>query len=161
MIHYNVCKFNYKNPDYVNDWVSIWDAFNDCYSKESWDKYLQSESLYLNFAIDFLINNDISEFIISSFENNVCNDTKDEFEKLSYGLLEYGVKKTEDHVSLLECIQYLQKSLRGMIWVKLENRITGAYIAVGQDYNLLIGTLIEPSIKGKNLYIYKHTDPWI
>ncbi|MCL1043689.1 hypothetical protein L2712_18850 [Shewanella marisflavi] len=165
MKHFKVGKYDYRRANYTEEWTNIWDALN-AYVDENqcWEHYLVEEVRLLDFAANFLFENDISKMRVLSLENNVDDDTASEFEAIHFGLLEHKLEfKNSTIIGFMDAIKLLQMSLRGMIWAQLKNCENGAYIAAGDDYYWLIGipdNIDITQFQTEGLYIYEHKDPW-
>lgn len=169
MKHFNVSKFNRADSVYLEDWTSIWEALDErCNDAVKWSEYLAVEKRYLEYIVSFLLNNNINQFSLHDIEINLDNDTKEEFSKLRYGLLDpewstISKVKCKTNLSLLDLISLFQLALRGIIWFKLIDKKSGSYLSFGDDYYILLGVTEfqnVPATEDYGLYINETRDPW-
>ena len=168
MKHYKVCKYDYENKNYQNEWSSIWDILDvDDLGKVIPGAYLDVEKKYLNFAVGFFNSFGIKDIFISDIEDNRTPETENDLRFLDYGLLgslNSDVPSLEGgSVSFMDAIYIMQLSLRGVLWAKFVHS-SGSYIAFGHDYYWLVGVLGEFNIKDlaveNGLFVYECSDPW-
>lgn len=169
MKYYNVSKYNRNNPEYLDEWTSIWGALDDeCVDKKKWSDYLKTERQYLNFAVSFLVKNDINEFEISGLEINLDDETEADFHKIRYGLLDpewFVISKAQNRsiLSELDKISMVQLALRGIVWFKFAHINSGITLSFDNDYYFLIGIKdcsYMPVPSDFDLYSREMNNPW-
>jgi len=167
--YYSVSKYNRDNPKYLDEWTSIWSALDDgCVDKGRWSDYLKVERRYLNFAMAFLLKNDIDEFEISELQVNLDEDTETEFQQIKYGLLDpewWVISKalSKNLLNELDKISLVQLALRGIVWFKFIHLKSGIILSFDNDYYFLIGIKNNsdmPTPLNFELYCREMSNPW-
>ena len=152
MKQYRVTKYNpeYRNTDGTynrSEWTSYGDV-GDIVSKEEYEKV---ENAYIESALSFLEEQNISKITISYLEN-----------QQKYN--EPGVVlKTGAELNTSQIKAVLKSILREKYWAKLEN--DNSFIHIGWDYYMYIGVPNEPQqakkyAESKGLYVESFNSPY-
>jgi len=152
MNQYRVTKYNPedRNTDGTynrNEWTSISDVGGIVSKKE----YEEVENSYIESAMSFLEEQDISELKITYLENH-------QNYKESNFVLETGVKLNSTQIK-----EALKSILRENYWAKLENN--NSFIHIGYDYYMYIGVPNESKqakslAESKGLYVELFNSPY-
>ena len=152
MKQYRVTKYNpkYRNTDGTYN-RSEWTSFSDVGDIVSKEEYEKVESSYIDSALSFLEEQNISKLAITYIENQNKYNEPDV-------LLETGTKLNTNQLK-----NVLKSILREKYWAKLENE--NSFIHLGWDYYMYIGVPNEPQqakkyAESKGLYVESFNSPY-
>lgn len=171
--YYKVCKYDYNNPGYINDWMTgaeLLDVGKDNYP----ENYYVIENVFINIASAFLSNFHNVEFITHHYKFFVEDDdfcsSSEKNAALSNLLIDIDlsefIKKEFQLLSHQEKLLVFQLSLRGVARVGLQDPKSGAcfsdmsdgfywFIALPDDIS--IRQIVAP-VEG--VYVYPWHDIW-
>ena len=152
MKQYRVTKYNpeYRNADGTynrDEWTSYSDVGNIVANEE----YEKVENSYIESALDFLEEQNISKITITYLEN------QQNYKEPSIAL-ETGTELNAEHLK-----EVLKSILRERYWAKLENN--NSFIHIGWDYYMYIGVPNESQsgrkhAESKGLFVEEFQSPY-
>lgn len=168
MKHYKVCKYNYSDDNYSNEWTSIWDFIDpDTNDGEITEEYRSKERDYINFALSLLNKFEFDKFHYADLQDNHEAFGKSLCQLVAENLLtDLGKSPKQfngNSIDYSSVISLLRLSLRHVVWFKLLHD-QGYYLSFGTDYYWLIGAPdslnVEVIAKDNGLFAYETSDPW-
>lgn len=153
MKYFRVTKYN---PDYRDSQGRYteddWTSYSDIGMKVTQKEYEQVESAYIDTALKFLEEQNITELKLSYLENRLNNQ-------------EPGVSLKNGTVLNFNALKQVMKSiLREKYWAKLEAE--NSFVHFGYDYYMYIGVPNEPRLvwelaKLNGLYVEECLSPYV
>lgn len=156
MKFYKICKYDYFNKNYTNEWSSVKEIKNFKMARE----YIRIEKEYIKIILNFY--HIYKNLKIEIFEIYCKNKSKNDYKYLNILCKRY--KNTYfSNLDKKDLIYLSKSSLREKMWCKLivkEN--PNVYISFSWDYYLFLGIdnqiSIEDIILNTNLFYYKHSN---
>ncbi len=152
MKQYRISKYNpeFRNADGTYN-LSEWTSYGDVGEIVSKEEYEEVENSYIESALNFLEEQNVSNLKITYLEN------KQEFKEPSV-TLETGVELNREQLK-----KVLKSMLREKYWAKLEN--DNSFIHFGWDYYMYIGVPKDPKMakkyaESRGLYVEEFESPY-
>jgi len=163
---YKICKYDYNDPDYVNDWMYIDEFFarkNNQLTTENWKEYLSTELSFLDFVNHLFCEFNGEEFFLIEYKNFIDDEDNCEgcFENLVLSknmIPDYSIVKFSQ-LTGIEKFLLFQLAVRGLCTFKLKTRSKAVSISTMDDcfyfyIEIKKDKLEQITCDAKNLFIY-------